>query len=89
LVRRFETGKASWPSPFSFFSLRFSSLHFLVFLRATRKASSESADELGLAGGVVFYVDRVEHCCCGGVGFFVGGDFFFVLETGAYVVQAF
>jgi hypothetical protein len=44
----------------------------------------------GLAGvGVVFYVDGVEHCCCGLMGFFVVGDLFFVLEAGAYVVQAF
>jgi hypothetical protein len=37
-------------------------------------------------GGVVFYVDGVEHGGCGGVFFFVGGDFFLVLETGADIV---
>ena len=41
------------------------------------------------AVAVVFYVDGVVHCCGGDVGFFVGGDFGFMLEACAYIVETF
>jgi hypothetical protein len=55
----------------------------------TPKLGTVSGSFSSAAVAVVFYVYRVEHCRGGGVGFFVGGDFGFVLQAGADIVQAF
>src|SRR5882762_2201652 len=73
-----KRGRPVRPSPFFFFATQ----------NEDHKPARPGPESLA-AVGVVFYVYGVVHCCCGGVGFFVGGDLGFVLEAGAYVVEAF
>jgi hypothetical protein len=55
----------------------------------TRNRQKLKNRRLSAAVAVILYVDGVVHGGGGGVGFFVGGDFGFVLEAGANVVEAY
>jgi hypothetical protein len=69
--------------------LLFAAFFSCSFVRWQRRKLAEQICGGLAAVAVVFYVDLVVHGGGGGVGFFVGGDLGFVLQAGAYVVQAF